>query len=418
MTLTTTDLARPFAGLRPAPNRANEIAAPPYDVVTSDEARTLAKHKPYSFLHVSRAEIDLPSDTDPYSDPVYARAGQNLKNFEEQGVLIRDQSPAFYVYRMTARGKVQTGVAFAASIDAYLDNRIRKHELTRPHKENDRARQIESVDAHTGPVLAVYRADRELAEELAHAAEKKPDAAVPELHGVKHEMWVVSEPQRIARIAERLNQMQSIYIADGHHRSAAAARVAEARRAANTNHEGSEPDAGFLAVGFPDEEVTILDYNRLVRDLNGNNPGQFLLALDRHFEATPSDEPVTPVAANTFGIYLDGHWYTLKPKAQLTEIDPVEKLDVRVLDRLILEPLLGIKDSRTDVRIDFVGGSRGPRGLSKRVDSGEMAIGFTLFPTSLADLMAVADADRIMPPKSTWFDPKLADGLLSLPLGS
>lgn len=417
MTIVTTDIARPFAGLRPAPDRANEIAAPPYDVVTADEARALARHKPYSFLHVSRAEIDLPPDTDPYSEPVYVQARRNLKILEEQGVLICDASPAFYVYRMTKKDKVQTGVAFSASINAYLDNRIRKHELTRPWKENDRVRQIESVDAQTGPVLTIYRADRELAEELARAVEKEPDAVVPELHGVKHEMWVVSELQRIARIAERLNQMQSIYIADGHHRSAAAA-IVEARRTANTNRERSDPYAGFLAVGFPDEEITILDYNRLVRDLNGNKPGQFLLALERHFKATLSDEPVTPTAANTFGMYLDGRWYTLTLRTPLTENDPVEKLDVRVLDRLILEPLLGINDPRIDVRIDFIGGSRGPRGLSKRIDSGEMAIGFMLFPTSLADLMAVADANRIMPPKSTWFDPKLADGLISLPLNS
>jgi uncharacterized protein (DUF1015 family) len=416
MTIATTDLARPFAGLRPAANRADEIAAPPYDVVTSDEARALAKDKPYSFLHVSRAEIDLPPDTDPYSEQVYTQAGQNLKVFEEKGILIRDESPAFYVYRMTTGDNVQTGVAFSASIDAYLDNRIRKHELTRPLKENDRVRQIEGVDAQTGPVLTVYRADRELAEELARVTEGKADAVVPELHGVRHEMWVVSNPHRIARIAERLNQMQSIYIADGHHRSAAAARVADARRATNTSRNGTEPYAGFLAVGFPDAEVTILDYNRLVKSLHGNNPEQFLRALEQHFELISSDEPVTPVVAYTFGMYLDGRWFTLKPKAPLSETDPVEKLDVRILDRLILEPILGIEDSRTDARIDFVGGSRGTRGLSKRIDSGEMAVGFTLFPTSLADLMAVADAGRIMPPKSTWFDPKLADGLISLPL--
>jgi len=416
MTKFASELVRPFAGLRPAPERAADVAAPPYDVVTAAEARTIGQHKPYSFLHVSRAEIDLPPDTDPYSDEVYATAADNLKSFEKQGVLIRDKSPAFYVYRMTAGDRVQTGVAHSASIEAYLDNRIRKHELTRPLKEDDRVRQIDKVDAITGPVLMVYRADAALAAALALVANEPPDTVVPDLNGVRHELWVVREEDRMAEIADRLNQMDAIYIADGHHRSAAAARVAAQRRSANAAHDGSEPYNGFLAVSFPDNEVTILDYNRLVRDLNGREPAEFLTTLKGDFDVQPSDSAVRPQRACSFGVYVDGHWYTITPRTPLTDNDPVERLDVRILDRMILGPLLGIGDPRTDPRIDFVGGSRGPQALAARVDSGEMAVGFTLFPTSLTDLMMVADSGLIMPPKSTWFEPKLADGLISLPL--
>ena len=416
MTHTSTDLVRPFAGLRPAWGRAPEIAAPPYDVVTSDEARELAKNKPHSFLHISRAEIDLPSGTDPYSDAVYAQARNNIRMFEERGLLVRDTTPAFYVYRMTRGQHIQTGVAVSASIKAYLENRIRKHELTRPLKENDRVQQIDSVDAHTGPVLLVYRADRQLAQALAQVSEHEADAVVPEIFGVRHELWVVSDPVRVTHIAARLNQMGSIYIADGHHRSAAAARVAEIRLQANAVHNGTSPYSGFLAVAFPHNEVTILDYNRIAADLNGRDPEQFLSALSKSFDIAPSSDPVAPRKRYSFGMYLDGRWFSVAPKEPLTVVDPVERLDVSVLNRLVIEPLLGIADPRTDPRIDFVGGSRGPQGLSHRVDSGEMAVGFSLFPTSLEDLMAVADAGQIMPPKSTWFDPKLADGLVSLPL--
>ncbi len=416
MTRSPNDLIRPFAGLRPARGHAHEIAAPPYDVVTSDEARQLAEIQPHSFLRISRAEIDLPPDTNPYSDAVYTQAQKNIQSFEATGLLVRDDVPAYYIYRMTGPHHVQTGVAVSASIQAYLDNRIRKHELTRPLKENDRVRQIDSVNVQTGPVLLVYRADSELAQILTLTAQTEADAVVPDLFGVRHELWVVSDPIRIQQITERVNRLGSIYIADGHHRSAAAARVAELRQKANLAHDGHEPYNGFLAVAFPDNEVTILDYNRLVVDLNGRSSAQFLESLSHNFEISPSDNPVMPIKRYSFGMYLDGRWFSLIPTAPLTATDPVERLDVSVLDRLVIAPLLGITDPRTDPQIDFVGGSRGAKGLSERVDSGEMAVGFSLFPTSLEDLMAVADAGKIMPPKSTWFDPKLADGLVSLPL--
>ncbi|MDA0822083.1 MAG: DUF1015 family protein [Proteobacteria bacterium] len=413
MTKSKDDLVRPFNALRPANGRAAAIAAPPYDVINTAEARALARDKPYSFLHVSRAEIDLPATTDPYAAEVYAKADENLRAFIAQGLLVRDHADHFYVYRMSVCNRVQTGVAVSASVDAYRQNRIRKHELTRPSKEDDRVRQIESVDAMTGPVLLIYRSDTILAETLEQITTHNADSVVPDLQGVRHESWVVRDAAQIALIAQRLNQMDALYIADGHHRSAAAARVTAARR---DRHAGAHLDDGFdgfLAVAFPDDEVTILDYNRLVRDLNGHTTAEFLAELAKHFEILPTDTTVRPQKPLSFGMYMDHQWYSIRAKTRPHVDDPVERLDVRVLDRLILEPLLGIADPRTDSRIDFVGGSRGPEALAARIDSGEMAVGFMLFPTSLNDLMAVADAGKIMPPKSTWFEPKLADGLIS-----
>lgn len=416
MSTKTDPLVRPFRGLRPAPKRAADIAAPPYDVVNVGEAREWAQHKPYSFFHVSRAEIDLPPETDPYSDAVYSAAAAALRRFESDGVLRRDDTAGFYIYQMSGKGRTQTGVAVSASIAAYLDNRIRKHELTRPAKETDRVKQIDAVDAMTGPVLLIHRADARLGALIAAASAREADCIVPDLNGIRHSLWAVFEPELVDGIGRCFNQMRSLYIADGHHRSAAAARIQQARRTANPGHTGAEPYNGFLAVSFPDNEVRILDYNRLVRDLNGRDPGQFLLALEPNFVIASAAKPVRPGVAYSFGMYLAGHWYTLKLRSRLATTDPVEKLDVRVLDGLVLEPLLGISDPRTDPRIDFVGGTRGPEALAARVDSGEMAVGFSLFPTSLDDLMAVADSGSIMPPKSTWFEPKLADGLISLPL--
>ena len=409
-------LVRPFPGLRPAPGRAAEIAAPPYDVVSTDEAKAIAAGRPFDFLHVSRAEIDLAPDTDPYSPAVYAKAASNLKHFIASGALIRDTAPAYYVYRMTAKGRSQTGVAVSASVDAYLANTIRKHELTRPTKEDDRVRQIEAVDAITGPVLLVHRANAALAALLADIAKGEPVAVVPDLGGVRHELWAVTDGERIAKISSIMNGMGELYIADGHHRSAAAGRIAQARRKAEPSYDGSEAYNGFLAVSFPDDEMVILDYNRVIRDLKGRDAAGFLAVLGETFAIEPADAAVRPTGNHRYGMYLAGRWYRIAPKTPIAEADPVERLDVRVLDRTILSTLLGIGDPRTDTRIDFVGGSRGPESIAARVDSGEFAVGFTLFPTSLADLMAVADADKIMPPKSTWFDPKLADGMISLPL--
>lgn len=416
MTSKNEKLVGPFAGLRPAPGRAGDVAAPPYDVVNTVEARALAAGRPHSFFHVSRAEIDLPDDTDPYADEVYEAAARNLSAFETDRVLIRDREACYYVYRITAGNVTQTGVAVSASVAAYDANRIKKHELTRPSKEDDRVRQIDAVNSITGPVMTVHRADQGLAALLSRATEAEPDAVADGVGGALHELWVVSDRKTVSTISDIMNGMEALYIADGHHRSAAGSRIAAARRAANPAHDGTEAYNGFLAVSFPDDEVTILDYNRVIRDLNGRTPDEFRSALEVNFERVPMAEPVRPPKACTFGMYLDGQWSLLTPKEAQPTDDPVERLDVQVLARMVLDPLLDITDQRTDTRIDFVGGSRGPEEISRRVDTGEMTVGFTLFPTSLADLLAVADADRIMPPKSTWFEPKLADGMISLPL--
>lgn len=416
MTFAPDDLVRPFAGLRPAPGRAADIAAPPYDVVNTDEARAMAAGKPFCFFHLSRAEIDLPPETDPYVDVVYETAAKNLQSFEESGALVRDPEPCFYVYRITAGGQSQTGIAVSASVQAYNENRIKKHELTRPAKEDDRVRQIEAVNSITGPVFTVHRANADLAMLFDGITAGVPDAVADGIGGALHELWVVSDAAKVDRIGGLINSLEALYIADGHHRSAAGSRIAATRAAANPTHDGSEAYNGFLAVSFPDDEVTILDYNRVIRDLNGRDAAGFRDALADQFEITPADAPIRPAARGTFGMYLDGGWALLTPRVAPATDDPVERLDVQVLARMVLEPLLGISDQRTDTRIDFVGGSRGPEEISRRVDSGEMAIGFTFFPTSLSDLMAVADADMIMPPKSTWFEPKLADGMISLPL--
>ena len=410
------DLVRPFAGIRPAPGRADGIAAPPYDVATATEARAIAEGKPFSFFHVSRAEIDLPPNTDPFSQEVYDAAARNLRQFEASGALIRDTVPCYYVYRIVSDGKSQTGVAVSASVEAYVGNRIKKHELTRPLKEDDRVRQINAVNAITGPVLTVHRADPTLTGLLEAASAGHPDAVAMNVNGATHELWAVSDPEKVAAIGAAVNALGELYIADGHHRSAAGARVAEARRSANPEHDGTEPYNGFLVVSFPDDELTILDYNRVVKDLNGREADTFLSVLSKTYRVQPAPAPVRPETAGTFGMYLDGQWSLILPLQPEEVDDLVESLDVQLLSRTILAPLLGIIDQRTDTRVDFVGGSRGPEEIARRVDSGEMAIGFTLHPTGLADLMAVADAGMVMPPKTTWFEPKLADGMISLPL--
>ena len=416
MKFATNGLVRPFAGLRPAAGRAADIAAPPYDVVNTDEARDMASEKPFCFLHVSRAEIDLPADTDPYADEVYEMAAQNLRSFEQLGALVRDTEPCFYIYRITAAGQSQTGVAVSASVQAYRENRIKKHELTRPAKEDDRVRQIDAVNSITGPVFTVHRANKQLAVLFAGITEAAPDTVADGIGGALHELWVVSDAAQVARIGALINAMDELYIADGHHRSAAGGRIAADRAAANPGHNGSEAYNGFLAVSFPDDEVTILEYNRVIRDLNGRDAAGFLDALAEQFYIVKKRMPIRPAERGTFGMYLDGEWSLLTPKKPQANHDPVERLDVQMLTRMVLEPLLGIADQRTDNRVDFVGGSRGSEEIVRRVNSGEMAIGFTFFPTSLNDLMAVADAGMIMPPKSTWFEPKLADGMISLPL--
>jgi uncharacterized protein (DUF1015 family) len=400
---------RPFAALRPKPEHAAAVIAPPYDVVSTDEARALVRGRPSSFLHVSRPEIDLPEGSSPYSEEAYARGAKNLGALIESGMLVRDPAPSLYVYRMTSDGRTQTGIACVASLAAYEANRVRKHELTRPDKENDRVRNIETLNAQTGPVLCAYRANATLAKEIAECAQGAPTFEAVGHNDVLHSIWRVHDRSRLERLGAALGACDAIYIADGHHRAAAAARVARSR--------GGDADRShnhFLVVVFPHDEMRILDYNRIVRDTNGLSAEELLRRIGEAFAVERSASPVAPETTQTFGMYLAGAWYRLRIRSALVPAsDPVASLDVSLLQDRLLAPILGIGDPRTDHRIDFVGGIRGLSELTRRVDSGSFAVAFSLHATRMEQLMAVADAGRLMPPKSTWFEPKLADGLLS-----
>ena len=414
-------LLRPFAGLRPAPQYAAEVAAPPYDVLSSDEARALAAGKPWSFLHISKPEIDLAEGTDPTSAAVYAKARENLDRMVAAGVLQRDAKPCFYVYRLQMGDHVQTGLVGGGSVAAYDSNRIRKHEFTRPDKEDDRVRQIDACNAETGPVLLAHRNHPAVNAAILATTTEPPAYRVTAADGIVHTLWVMDDDALIAAVVAAFDAMPALYIADGHHRSAAASRVAAARRATGGNaaNHGSGADQAcesFLVVTFPIEEMKIFDYNRVVKDLNGLGRDAFLAALEAEFAVEPVAGRAKPAEARQVGLYLPGQWYRLTPRNPVPA-DPVARLDVSLLSDRLLTPVLGIKDLRKDKRIDFVGGKRGLEELERRVDSGEMAAAFALFATRMEDLVAVAEAGAVMPPKSTWFEPKLADGLVSYPLG-
>ncbi|HEY9051492.1 MAG TPA: DUF1015 family protein [Gammaproteobacteria bacterium] len=401
-------LIRPFAGLRPVADHAEDVVAPPYDVLNSAEARERAAGKPWSFLHISKAEIDLPENTDPYDLAVYAKAAENMQKMIKAGILMRDTAPRYYVYRLTMGQHVQTGLVAAASVKDYDSNRIRKHEFTRPAKEDDRVRQIEALNAQTGPVLLAYKSEPELDQLLAQVASGKPVYDLKADDGIGHSFWVVEDEAIINKFSAGFDSMKAIYIADGHHRSAAASRVAAKKG-------GGENDMSqyFLSVIFPHNQMNILDYNRVITDLNGLSQEDFLEKIKHSFSCVKESAAVSPRKANEFGMYLKGEWYRLAISPELVPTDPVKRLDVSLLADNLLQPVLGIVDPRTDSRIDFVGGIRGLKELEKRVNSGEMAVAFSMFPTSMEDLMAVADDNQVMPPKSTWFEPKLADGLVS-----
>jgi uncharacterized protein (DUF1015 family) len=422
-------LVKPFRALRPAPGRAAEILAPPYDVLSSAEARERAAGKPWSFLHVSKAEIDLDPAVDPYDRAVYAKAADNLQRMIGAGVLQRDNKPCYYVYRLTWRltwpgqrtqqetqqgtqegaEKVETGFAAVASVAAYGENRIRKHELTTVSKEDDRVRQIEAVNAQTGPVMLAYPTAPEIDGLLARAAAGDPTVDVTADDGVRHQLWVIDDDATIAALTRAVDALPALYIADGHHRSAAAERVAKKR-----GREGSHDY--FLAVLLPQAQMTILDYNRVLRDLNGRSPDALLAEIRQRYAIEPSDKPVQPASAGEVGMALGRRWYRLMlDPEQIKQAgqDPVARLAVTLLARNIIEPIFNVTDPRRDKRIDFVGGGRGLAELERLVFSGRMAVAFALYPTQMNDLMAVADTGAIMPPKSTWFEPKLADGMVS-----
>ncbi len=383
------------------------MVAPPYDVLSTEEARAMARGRPWSFLHISKPEIDLAPGIDPHAPEVYAKGAENMAAMVKAGVLRRDETPGYYVYRLVMGNHIQTGVAAAGSVAAYRANRIRKHEHTRPDKEDDRVRQIEAVGAQTGPVFTAHPASPALDAVLGDVTPRPPAYSVTAEDGVSHTLWVVDAPPEVAAITAAFEAMPAIYIADGHHRSAAASRVAEAR---------GEEDAGFLIVSFPDDEVQILDYNRVVKDLNGLSEDEFLDRIAKDFEVAPASRPVRPGAKRNFGMFLGARWYALTLKDAPGQGSPVENLDIRLLSSRLLEPVLGIGDARTDPRMGFIGGIRGLEELERLVGGGEFAVAFSLYPTGFDELMAVAEVGEVMPPKSTWFEPKLADGMVSLVL--
>ena len=401
-------LIQPFRGLRPAPGRAADVAAPPYDVLSSAEAHERAAGKPFSFLHISKAEIDLPLDTDPYAATVYAKSAENFHRLIADGILIRDATPCYYAYRLTMGEHVQTGLVAAASVADYDSNRIRKHEFTRPDKEDDRVRQIEALSAQTGPVLLAYP-DSPAADDLvAQWTTAHDPVADVTSDGVRHTVWLIDETAIIAALSSAFEAMDNLYIADGHHRSAAASRVAASRRGQSSDAEY------FLSVIFPAHQMRIMDYNRVVRDLNGLSVADFLTQIGEHFAISPAEGAVHPEKPGVVGMYLARQWYRLEiDPRRVPAGDPVARLDVSLLSDHLLAPVLGIGDLRRDKRIDFIGGIRGTAELERRVDSGEMAVAFAMHATQMTDLMAVADSGQVMPPKSTWFEPKLADGLVS-----
>lgn len=404
---------KPFRGLRPRADLASVIPSYPYDVVTADEARALTRDNPHSFLRVVRAEVDLDPSIDPHAEEVYVRARENFQSMVDQGHLVRDPLPAFYVYELEMDGRVQTGILAGAAVDDYSSGRIRRHEHTRPEKVEDRARLLERLRVHPGPVFLAYPPLPELNATVQGVVRLDPEVRFTAPDGVTHALWRVDASPEFDRIADGLAHVRTSYIADGHHRAAAAARVCTRWR--------DEPDATelsgyFLAAHFRADQLKIFDYNRVVADLNGLSPEDFLDRVRRAgFDVKSAHRAKRPPHPGTFGLYVDGAWHLLTARSEIVPSgDPVECLDVAVLTSSLLQPVLGIGDPRTDRRIDFVGGIRGMVELERLVDSGRHAVAFALFPTSMEDVMRVADAGKVMPPKSTWFEPKLRSGMVVL----
>lgn len=406
---------KPFKGLRPTKQYAEKVASHPYDVINSEEAREIAKGNPFSFLHVNKPEIDLPAGTDLHSEAVYEQGAKNLKKIIDDGIIVQDEKPCFYIYKQVMGSHEQIGLVAGASVEEYDNDLIKKHELTRIDKENDRVNHLLSLNAQVGPVFLTYTAKDYIDAIIAELVKNKPEYDFVSDDGIKHIFWVVSDEKYISNIQQEFAQIDYLYVADGHHRSAAASRACQELKSKNPNHSGEEEYNYFLTVIFPHNQMYIMDYNRVVKDLSGLSKQEFLDKISskflvREFSATDSYKPAVK---HDFGMYLDGIWYKLSAiPGTWNEAEPTERLDVSILFDNLLEPILGIGNPRTDKRIDFVGGIRGMQELEKRVNSGEMTVSFSLFPTSIEDLMAIADAGKTMPPKSTWFEPKLRSGLV------
>ena len=402
---------RPFRAVRPQKEYAAQVAALPYDVMNSAEARVKVQGNPLSFIHVDKAEVDLPEGVDLYSDAVYAKAAENLKKLSDEGVCFQEDAPKLYLYRQRWNGVTQTGVVGCAAVDDYLNGVIKRHELTRADKEQDRIRHVDTCDANTGPIFLAYRRSAAVDAVINKYTALPPEYDFVSEGGVENTVWVIGDPADIAAVTEGFRAVESLYIADGHHRAASAVKVALKRRAANPGYTGEEEFNYFLAVYFRADELRILDYNRLLKDTNGLTDDELFGKLGEVFAIEKSDAPVKPAARHTFGMFYKEQWYALTLKDGYSdETDAVGSLDVSLLQKLVNEPIFGIGDPRTDKRIDFVGGIRGLAELEKRCRE-DMALAFSMYPTSLDELMAIADAGAVMPPKSTWFEPKLLSGL-------
>lgn len=414
-------LIRPFRAVRPQQNLASEVASLPYDVMNTAEAKEMAKGKPNSFLHVSRAEIDLPENTDIHSQAVYQKAKENFDTLLKNGVLFQEEKPCYYIYAQTMNGRTQRGLAACSSIDDYFSDVIKKHEFTRPEKEQDRIEHMKALQAHVGPIFLTFPSNASIAEIINKTTASAPVYDFTTEDDIRHQLWLIDDAKTIGAISEIFEkQIPFTYIADGHHRAASAAKVGLAMREMGQKNEVTELGRSeqefnfFLSVLFPSDELAIMDYNRLVKDLNGHSEDNFLTEIGKIFDVEKTIlENVKPSSLHEFGMYIGKQWYKLKAKNNIIKSDPIGVLDVTILQENVLRPLLGINDPRTDSRIDFVGGIRGLSELQKRVDRGEMQIAFALYPVTIQQLINIADSGNVMPPKSTWFEPKLRDGLLS-----
>jgi uncharacterized protein (DUF1015 family) len=403
---------KPFKGVRPKKELAEKVAALPYDVMNTEEALQMAAGNEVSFLHISRPEIDLPKGTDIHSDEVYVQGHENLQSFLARGVLVQDETERYYIYRQKMAGITQTGLVVCAGVDDYQSGAIKKHELTRADKEEDRVRHIDALDANDEPVFYTYRNDPVITAAIEGVTCEEPLYDFVTDDGVSHTLWSLSDGERVRMLTERFAAIPTLYVADGHHRSAAASRVRDLRKQANPKHTGKEEYNFFLTVIFPDNGMTIMPYNRVVKDLNGRSVAEFMARVAERFEVTPIASALTPTQRHQFGMYLAGKWYELVAReGSFPEGDAVAALDVSVLQDNLLSPVLGVRNPRTDQRIHFVGGIRGVAELEREVNSGEYQVAFSLFHTSIEELMSLADEDKIMPPKSTWFEPKLRSGL-------
>ncbi len=399
---------KPYKALRPQKNLAAKVASKPYDVLSSAEAKEAVRGNPASFLHITKSEVDLPDEIDIHTQEVYNKAKENLQKFQDEGILAVEEKPCYYIYTLVMNGRSQTGLVCVSSVDDYFNNVIKKHEFTRPEKEKDRIEHISTTKAQTGKVFLAYNNVAEM-DELVNNWKNthEPEYDFMADDGIQHTVWVVNEDATIETITNIFKEkVPATYIADGHHRAASAAKVSK-------ELPDSENAKFFLTVIFPAGELAIMDYNRVVKDLNGHTDASFLAALKKDFDIHQSVEAVKPSQLHEFGMYLNGNWYCLQSKSDTYTADPIGVLDVSILAKNILGPLLGIKDQRTDKRIDFVGGIRGLDELIKRVDSGEMKVAFSLYPVTIQQLFDIADSGEVMPPKSTWFEPKLRDGLLT-----